>query len=334
MKQLTHRVSTVFIVGVFTLGICFALVDAAQSQTKSRTTTQRRQVTIRSAYERGYAAGYSDGYTSGKSDYNLRADRDPKRSTLYQEANRGFESRFGSLEDYAEVYRLGYEIAYTDGYYGRTSNAKIPSHAVTMRGTAIQPAAVAAAQPVVRPRPEKAILIPDNTQMRLRLETQLNTKTNLEGDRFTATVVEPGEYEGATVQGHIAKLTRSGKMTGRTELSLDFDTITLRNGRTEVYHAQIEKVFATESVKSVDEEGNIEAASKTKDTEIRTIGGAALGAIIGAIAGSGKGAAIGAIIGAGAGAGSVYVQGNKDLILEPGVQMLVRTSAPQSASRK
>jgi hypothetical protein len=44
--------------------------------------------------------------------------------------------------------------------------------------------------------------------------------------------------------------------------------------------------------------------------------------------------AIGAIVGAGAGAGSVYVQGKKDLILEPGVQMMVRSSAPQRASAK
>jgi hypothetical protein len=53
-----------------------------------------------------------------------------------------------------------------------------------------------------------------------------------------------------------------------------------------------------------------------------------LGAIIGGIVGGGKGAAIGAIIGAGAGAGSVYVQGDKDLILEPGAQMTVRVAYP------
>jgi hypothetical protein len=53
-----------------------------------------------------------------------------------------------------------------------------------------------------------------------------------------------------------------------------------------------------------------------------------LGAIIGGIAGGGKGAAIGAAIGEGAGAGSVYVQGDKDLILDPGTQMMVRATTP------
>jgi outer membrane lipoprotein SlyB len=117
-------------------------------------------------------------------------------------------------------------------------------------------------------------------------------------------------------------------MTGRTEMALDFDAVTLRDGRNGPFQAQIEKVFATESVKSVDEEGNVESASKTKEIEIRSISGAVLGAIIGGIAGGGKGAAIGAAIGAGAGAGSVYVQGDKDLILDPGTQMMVRAATP------
>jgi hypothetical protein len=108
------------------------------------------------------------------------------------------------------------------------------------------------------------------------------------------------------LQGHVATIERSGRMTGRAEMELDFDAITLRNGRSGTFNARIEKVFATESVKSVDEEGNVESASKTKETEIRAVGGAVPGAIVGGIAGGGKGAAIGAIIGAGA--GSVYVQ--------------------------
>ena len=48
--------------------------------------------------------------------------------------------------------------------------------------------------------------------------------------------------------------------------------------------------------------------------------------IIGGVAGGGKDAAIGAIIGAGA--GSVYVRGDKDLILESGSQMIARATVP------
>ena len=100
----------------------------------------------------------------------------------------------------------------------------------------------------------------------------------------------------------------------------------MRNDRGVAFHARIEKVFATESVKSVDEDGNVESGGKTKGAEIRAIGGAAPGAIVGGVARGAKGAAIGAIIGVGV--SSVYVQGDKDLIIEPGAQMIARATVP------
>ena len=115
------------------------------------------------------------------------------------------------------------------------------------------------------------------------------------------------------------------EMTGHTEMALDFDLIQFRDGRRSPFYAQIEKIYIGDSIRSADEEGNIDSASKTRDILIRSGGGAALGAIIGAIAKGGKGAAIGAIIGAGVGAGSVFIQGKKELILDQGTEMSVRT---------
>jgi hypothetical protein len=164
--------------------------------------------------------------------------------------------------------------------------------------------------------------------MKVRLTTEISTKTNKEGDRFLAIVLDPSEYADAVVEGHIAKLNKSGKATGKTELSLAFDTIRLRDGRSGRLAAQVERVYQSEKVKTVDEEGNVETGSRTKDTAVRGVGGAALGAIIGGIAGGGKGAAIGAAVGAGVGAGSVFVEGGKEMVLEPGTEVLIRTAAP------
>jgi ABC-type uncharacterized transport system ATPase subunit len=47
--------------------------------------------------------------------------------------------------------------------------------------------------------------------------------------------------------------------------------------------------------------------------------------VIGGIAGGGKGALIGLIMGGAAGAGTVYVEGNNDLILDTGTEMAIRT---------
>jgi outer membrane lipoprotein SlyB len=141
-------------------------------------------------------------------------------------------------------------------------------------------------------------------------------------------VLDPSDYADAVIEGHIAQLNKSGKASGKTELSLAFDSIQLRDGRTGRFAAQVEKVYESETVKTVDEEGNVETGSRTKDTATRTAGGAALGAIIGAVAGGGKGAAIGAAIGAGVGVGSVFIQDGKDLVLDPGTEILVRSASP------
>jgi hypothetical protein len=303
---------------VLALGNVAALSGWTQAQTRSR--SRSPQTTV--AYDKGYTDGYDDSYRVGTSDYEQNATRDHQRSQLYQDADRGYEARLGSLADYREGYRLGFELGYTDGYYGRSSNQQTPRNA---RGTILRQRD--------RNRPRASSAIPTDTALRLRLTTALSTKTNQEGDRFTARVVEPATYEGATVEGYIARIERSGKMTGHTEMALDFDTITLRDGRRSAFYAQIEKIYIGDSIKSTDEEGNIDSANKTRDILIRSGGGAALGAIIGAIAKGGKGAAIGAIIGAGVGAGSVFIQGKKDLILDQGTEMSVRTTMQDGRTR-
>jgi hypothetical protein len=161
--------------------------------------------------------------------------------------------------------------------------------------------------------------------MKIRLENEINTKEAGDKDPFTAVVLTPSRYADSKIEGHIAKINKSGKLTGKTELSLAFDRILLKNGSRVPVAAQVVKVYGEDSAK-VDEEGNIESGSKGKTTAIRSGGGGALGAIVGGIAGGGKGAAIGAIVGAGAGAGSTYIQGSNKVKLERGTEILIRTT--------
>lgn len=276
------------------------------------------------AVEHGYLAGYNEGYLTGKSDYNSNSPKDHQRSTIYQDANRGYEKSHGDLAEYQRGFKAGYEIGYNDGYIGREKNEKMPANLNTNAPT------VAESSPTTKPRsPGKArFAIPPDIPVRIRLENQISTKTNQEGDKFTAFLVEPKEYEGAIIEGHIAKLKRSGKLTGQTELALEFDRITFSDGTSSEFRAQVERVYATEKVKTIDDEGNVQTGDTTKDTTIRSAGGAAIGAIIGAIGGGGKGAAIGAILGATVGAGSVFIQG-KDLQLDQGTEIQVRTLGPK-----
>jgi uncharacterized protein YcfJ len=113
-------------------------------------------------------------------------------------------------------------------------------------------------------------------------------------------------------------------------MTMDFDTIRLRNGQSYRFAGLLETVrTANGDVVKVDNEGAVRDSDQTKTTVQRTAIGTAVGAIIGAIAGGGKGAAIGAVIGAGAGAGSVYIQGRNDLDLSAGTELTVRSTGPR-----
>lgn len=185
--------------------------------------------------------------------------------------------------------------------------------------------------PPTNDRQRTSFAVPDGTEIIAVLDTDLNTKEAREGDYFTMTVRSPRQYEGAVIEGSITSVERSGRVTGRAGVGLNFERIRLRNGQTNSFAATLESARTVdgENVR-VDAEGNVQnEKSQTRDTVTRSGVGAALGAIIGAIAGGGKGAAIGATVGAGAGAGSVIVQGRDDLELKRGTELTIRASAPR-----
>lgn len=173
-------------------------------------------------------------------------------------------------------------------------------------------------------------VVPNGVQLVAVLNNDLSTQNAREGERFTMTVRSPGQYDGATIEGSVVSLSRGGRITGRSEMTLDFDTIRLRDGRSYRFAGILESVRMPdgETVR-VDNEGAVRDSDQTNKTVTRTAIGTAIGALIGAIAGGGKGAAIGAVVGAGAGAGSVYVQGRDDLDLTAGTELTVRATGPR-----
>jgi hypothetical protein len=173
-------------------------------------------------------------------------------------------------------------------------------------------------------------IVPDGTQLVAVLNNNLTTRDTRENDRFTMTVRSPSQYDGATISGNVTGINRSGRISGRSEMTLNFESITLRDGQTYRFSGITETVrTANGDIIRVDNEGSVRDNNRTTTTAQRAGIGTAVGAIIGAIAGGGKGAAIGAIVGAGAGAGSVYVQGKDDLDLLSGTEVTVRASGPR-----
>jgi hypothetical protein len=173
--------------------------------------------------------------------------------------------------------------------------------------------------------------IPDNTILTATLNNNLSTKTAKDGDRFTMIVRSPSQYQGAIIEGYVSNANRSGRISGRSEINLNYETIRLANNQTYRFAGMTDSVRTTsgDTIK-VDNEGAVQDGNQTNQTIGRTAIGTGIGAILGAILGGGKGAAIGAVVGAGAGAGSVYIQGRDDLELQNGAEFTIRASAPRA----
>ncbi len=173
-------------------------------------------------------------------------------------------------------------------------------------------------------------LIPDGTQVVAVLNEDLSTNNTRVNDRFTMTVREPFQYRNAIIEGHVTHIDRGGRVSGRSEMTLNFDRIRMPNGPSYNFGGVVQAVRSTDNDDvRVASEGAVQEDSRTNTTIQRTAIGTAIGALIGAITGGGQGAAVGAVVGAGAGAGSVYVQGRDDLELRRGSEITVQASAPR-----
>ncbi len=172
-------------------------------------------------------------------------------------------------------------------------------------------------------------IVPNGTIITGILEKDIDTKVSQNNDRFELVVQSPNQYRGAIIEGYVSGVNRSGKISGSSKVTFNFERIRLSNGQTYEFAGFLQSVTdETGKIVKVDTEGVAKGDSQTKETVKRGGIGAGIGAIIGAIAGGGKGAAIGAIIGGGAGAGSVIVQGKDDLQLKAGSSVTVQATSP------
>lgn len=173
--------------------------------------------------------------------------------------------------------------------------------------------------------------IPNGTRLTAVLRNRIATNVSQAGDPFTMEVTSPSQYRGAIITGRVTELERSGRVTGRANLVMDFDTIRI-GGTTYDFAGIIDSAREADGdTISINNEGVVRDGSQTTRTVTRAGIGAALGALIGAIVGGGEGAAIGAGIGAGAGAGTVLIQGRDNIDLQAGSEFSITATGPSNA---
>lgn len=328
----------------------------------------RGQTATGVALQRGYRTGYSDGYMAGYRDVIDGKQNDFTNHQDYQKADRAYNPDYGSREDYRDGYRQGFEAGYAAGFGKRAFEATIPgklSRRGTADDTAT-PAPASESKASYEPkvattgdgagqlygkaetpntssdnsRPtgiqkiayvssdDPIIIVPRDTEIIIELDEALDTERNREGDKFTARVVSPVEIAGATVEGHIEKVTRPGRLKRRSELLLAFDRIVISERRWSNFNALVTEVLPVrgDNVKLVDDEGTAVGRGTMKNDSIKIGAATGTGATIGAITGGPVGAAIGAGVGAAFGVGSVVIERGKHIRLSQSQQLRIKSS--------
>lgn len=314
--------------------------------------TQEATQNQATALERGYRTGYSDGYNAGYRDIADRATRDYQNKDEYRRGDRSYNQAWGTVEDYRDGYQQGFEVGYAAGYERGPFNSTIPT-GLTKRGAADSgpasptistssnnntsntntPDNPANNSPdntnVAGPAGSGPMFIPRDAILVVELQSSLSSDASQRGDRFQARVVEPREFEGAIIEGRVTRVKRPGKVKGTAELQLSFESIRTVDNRATSINADVVEVVDMgnrDGAGTVDSEGGVKGRDSTKDDVSKVGAATGIGAVIGAIFGGGKGAAIGAAVGGSVGTAGVLTQRGKDVRLERGQRLKIRTA--------
>ena len=160
-------------------------------------------------------------------------------------------------------------------------------------------------------------------EMRVHLDRALSIMSSRVGDRFIATVADPGPFSLARISGHVESITPSGLFKGATEMYISFDRIRFNDGAAYPINAEIIRLYDVPSGEQVDAQDLIETHGRRRPQTLKRTGiGALAGGVFGMTMGAGgRGTAIRPRVVA---AGTRVASGREELMLDQGVEMLLR----------
>ena len=160
-------------------------------------------------------------------------------------------------------------------------------------------------------------------EMRVHLDRTLSITSSRVGDRFVATVTDPGPFNLARISGQVECITPSELFKGATEMCLSFDRIRFNDGGASPINAEIIKLYDMPSGEQVDDQEMVETRGRRRPQTLKRTGiGALAGGIFGMTLGAGTGAAASRPRVAAARTTAAYDR--KELILDQGIEMLLR----------
>jgi hypothetical protein len=179
--------------------------------------------------------------------------------------------------------------------------------------------------------------IPAGGHLMLRMVNSITTATAQEGDYVYLTTATPVSSDGrivvpvnSHVQGVVASVKRSGRVSGRAELAIRLETLTLPSGKVLKFAPKISSVDAEGTEQKLErQENTIRQGSDVGRDAARIAIIAGSGAITGGIVDSGwKGAGIGAGAGAAVGVATTMLTRGREVQLRQGASLDVTFSRP------
>jgi len=189
------------------------------------------------------------------------------------------------------------------------------------------------------------VVVPAETTIPVELRSPINSRTAHVGQAVYAETIFPITVGsrivipvGSSVKGSITQVVRPGRLKGRAQIGIRFETLILTNGTTRSLRGVLSGFSGTGEEGFKPKEGKIEGrSSKGEDAgkvAQTTMTGAEIGTITGAVKGSpGKGLAMGSLVGAAGGLIWILASRGKDIVLPTGTSLELQLATPLTFER-
>lgn len=189
------------------------------------------------------------------------------------------------------------------------------------------------------------IVVPAETTIPLQLRNTINSRTAYPGQAIYCETIYPitvGDRivipVGSYVKGSVTQVVRPGRVKGKAQLSIRFESITLPNGTTRPLRATLSSYGGTGDESFDRTESKVKGSSSKGEDAGKVAQTTITGAEIGTIAGAGsrnvgKGLGVGSAAGAAGGLIWVLASRGKEIVLPPGTNLELQLSVPLSFER-
>ena len=191
------------------------------------------------------------------------------------------------------------------------------------------------------PAESSQIVVPVETAIPLSLKNTINSRTAFAGQAIYCETIYPITVGnrivipvGSYVKGAVTQVIRPGRVKGKAQVGIRFESITLPNGTTRPLRASLSSYGGTGEEGFKRQESKIEGASSKGEDAGKVATTATEGTIIGGLSSrSVKGAGIGALSGGLGGLIWVLATRGREVLLPPGTSLELQLSSPLTFDR-